>query len=165
MSPLKKHPAIAALIIIVLIGLATGAVVLINQEHREDSADTTTSVQSNSTSSTTSSSGSSTSTTDSSTTYKDGTYIESATYISPGGRETVTVGLTIKNGVVTDSSFSATASDRDAREYQSMFSGSYKSQVVGKAVNSISLSRVAGASLTTNGFNDALEQIKSDAKA
>lgn len=159
MSPLKKNPAIAALIVVVLIGLAAGAVVLINKERHDNDADDTTSSLQNNTTSTSSSS------TDSNTQYKDGTYTKSANYISPGGRESVTVGVTIKNGVVTDSTFSATASDRDAREYQSMFSGSYKSQVVGKSVNALSLSRVAGASLTTNAFNDALDQIKSDAKA
>lgn len=163
MRPLKKNPAIAALIVIVLIGLAAGAVVLINKERHDNDADgTTSSLQNNTPSTSTSTSSSST---DSNTQYKDGTYTKSANYISPGGRESVTVGVTIKNGVVTDSTFSATASDRDAREYQSMFSGSYKSQVVGKSVNAISLSRVAGASLTTNAFNDALDHIKSDAKA
>jgi hypothetical protein len=37
--------------------------------------------------------------------------------------------------------------------------------VVGKSVDEVSLSRVAGSSLTSLGFNNALTQIKEDAKA
>ncbi len=37
----------------------------------------------------------------------------------------------------------------------------YESQVIGKKLDAIKLSRVGGASLTTGGFNDALAKVKS----
>jgi uncharacterized protein with FMN-binding domain len=98
-------------------------------------------------------------------TFKDGTYTASGNYSTPGGRESVTVTVTLKNNIVTDVNTTGSATRGDSAEYQSAFLSGYKSQVVGKSINSISLSRVAGSSLTSDGFNKALDSIENDAKA
>jgi hypothetical protein len=49
-------------------------------------------------------------------------------------------------------------------QFEGMFADSYKPLVVGKSVDSINLDKVSGSSLTPKGFNDALDQIKSQAK-
>jgi hypothetical protein len=46
-----------------------------------------------------------------------------------------------------------------------MFIGGIADEVVGKDIDEISVSRVAGSSLTSGGFNDAIEQIKAEAAA
>jgi hypothetical protein len=158
--PLKRHPALAALVIVVLLGIAAGAVVLADKN--KDSQQST--ATSNQTSSTSSASTPSTSAADANAQYKDGTYTKEGSYITPGGQESITVTVTLKDGIVTDSSVQNVANNRDSREYQSLFTNSYKSKVVGKPVGEISLSRVAGSSLTSSGFNDALEQIRNSAK-
>ncbi|MBI3889860.1 hypothetical protein HY312_04825, partial [Candidatus Saccharibacteria bacterium] len=84
---------------------------------------------------------------------------------TPGGQESIEVKLTLAGGVITDAAVTQNASGGEAEEYQSKFVASYKSEVVGKKVNEVSLSRVAGSSLTPLGFNTALETIKSDAQA
>lgn len=95
--------------------------------------------------------------------YKDGTYSASASYRTPDSIETIDVSLTVAGGVVTGSSVHQIPTTRDARVYQSYFAENYKPYVVGKKLSDISLSRISGSSLTPQGFNDALDQIKSQA--
>lgn len=156
----KINPAIAAIIVIVLIGLIAAAVVAVrNQSYSSTVADTNqaTEQQQPATSSSTN--------TLSSGTYTDGTYTETGVYISPGGRESVEVTVTLAGNVIDEVSVKADAASGDSREYQNEFISNYKKLVVGKNIDEVSLSRVAGSSLTSNGFNSAIELIKADAKA
>jgi hypothetical protein len=70
----------------------------------------------------------------------------------------------LQNGVITGTSATGGANDPEASQYQSQFISGYKSLVVGKSIDSVSLSRVSGSSLTSQGFNNALQQIKNQAK-
>lgn len=97
--------------------------------------------------------------------YKDGTYSATGSYSSPGGNEEIKVTITILNGKVTDSSITPQASSRESEEYQTDFANNYKSLVTGKAIASLSLSHVAGSSLTSIGFNEALDAIRSQAQS
>lgn len=158
MQETKPNKAIVAVIVIVLLAAATaGGVYVFNQnnESSDTSADQTptTSSPSSKTPTTSSSSG----------TYKDGTYSATGGYISPGGNESIDVTLAIADGKITTASATTHPATSTSSQYQSEFTGSFKSLVVGKSVDEIRLSRVAGSSLTSNGFNDALEQIKDEA--
>lgn len=97
--------------------------------------------------------------------YKDGTYTASSNYYVPHGSENIQVTVTLKNGVVTSSSITNSEGDRDSAAYQQDFASLYKSYVVGKSIKGLSLSRISGASDTTQGFNDALAQIANQAHA
>jgi len=161
MEPAKKlHPGITALIIIVLIGIAATAVIVITSSSAEKTNETTTSSEE-----TTPSSSNDTPSSDATGTYKDGTYSATGSYSSPGGVQSIDLTVTIENGLITNTSLVTKATDGDAEEYQDDFASAYKGLVVGKDVDKVSLSRVAGSSLTSNGFNKALDQIKTDAKA
>lgn len=105
------------------------------------------------------------STSTASSAYKDGTYTSSDSYSSPGGIEGIDVSVTISNGVITAATIDQEANNHESEEYQDAFASSFKSKVVGKAIESLSLSRISGASLTTDGFNDALDEIRSQAQA
>jgi uncharacterized protein with FMN-binding domain len=96
-------------------------------------------------------------------TYKDGTYNADGSYTSPGGREAIKVSLTLKGDKVTASTVESDAGDPTGQEYQEQFIAGYKSQVVGRSLDDIELSRVSGSSLTSQGFNAAVEQIKAQA--
>jgi len=98
-----------------------------------------------------------------STTFTDGTYNANSTYDSPGGNQSIAVSITLKDGIVTDTSVQGQANDGDARQYQADFVNAYKPLVVGKKITDIKLSRVSGSSLTSQGFNNALQQIESQA--
>lgn len=97
--------------------------------------------------------------------YKDGTYSSSDSYSSPGGTEDITVKITVASNKITAVSVTQKANNHESEEYQSDFQSGYKSKVVGKALSTLELSRVSGASLTTKGFNDALDAIRSQAEA
>jgi uncharacterized protein with FMN-binding domain len=117
------------------------------------------------TSTTTPSTSTSTNTTATTTTYKDGSYTASGSYDSPGGTETITVHITVASDAVTATSAESGAGDPTAQEFQDDFISGYKALVVGKDLSSIHLSHVSGSSLTSQGFNSALDKIKSQAKS
>lgn len=97
--------------------------------------------------------------------YTDGTYAATGSYTSPGGTEAIKISITIQADTVTATSAQGLANDRDAEVYQQSFIEGYKSLVIGKKLDSISLSRVSGSSLTSRGFNNALNQIKDQAQS
>ncbi len=96
--------------------------------------------------------------------YKDGTYSATGTYQSPGGRESIDISVTIKDGAVADTTAVSGSANPTGRNYQGQFINGYKAQILGKSIDDVSISRVSGSSLTSKGFNSALEQIKSKAK-
>jgi uncharacterized protein with FMN-binding domain len=106
-----------------------------------------------------------TTTTNSDSTYKDGTYTDSETYRTEGGQEGLTVTLTVANNTVSSVSIQQDPSNHESEEYQSIFETSYQSKIVGKALSNLQLSRISGASDTTNSFNDALDAIRAKAQA
>ena len=99
------------------------------------------------------------------TVFKDGSYSQSADYDTPGGTESIGVSISIKDGVVTDSTVQNKANNRDSEEYQAAFVQSYKTYVVGKKISDLNLSRISGSSLTSDGFNAAIDMIKTQAHA
>lgn len=97
--------------------------------------------------------------------YKNGTYTVTGDYTSPGGPEEIEVTLTLKGDVITSAEVVSKAEHPISKEKQADFISGYKPLVVGKSVDEVKLDKVSGSSLTTKGFNDALEKIKSEAKA
>lgn len=95
--------------------------------------------------------------------YKDGTYEAEGEYVSPGGPEQVGLKLTLKDGVVTDSTFTPMAERPMSVTFQGQFAGGYKEFVVGKRIDEINITKVSGSSLTPKGFTDALAKIKAEA--
>jgi uncharacterized protein with FMN-binding domain len=94
--------------------------------------------------------------------YKDGTYTTQASYRVPAGPHQMQVTVTVSNDKITSANIvydARTANDG----YTMSFNDSYKSQVIGQNLGSVSPSRVGGASLTTNAFNSALATIRTQA--
>jgi hypothetical protein len=100
-----------------------------------------------------------------STIYKNGTYTATGNYTSPGGAQAITVTVTINNDIVTDTSADPQPSDHESAQYQDIFVENFKQYVVGRNAGNVFLTRVSGSSLTSRGFNGALDQIKQQAKA
>lgn len=157
MNPARKlHPGITALIVIVLIGIAATAVIVIHANSDKPMSTATNLTQ------TTKPTAADVAP---STTYKDGTYNATGSYASPAGRESIELAVTLKGGIIIETSLIGDATSGTAVDYQAAFASSYKDSVVGKNIDHASLSRVAGSSLTSNGYNVALDLIKKDAKA
>lgn len=97
--------------------------------------------------------------------YKDGTYTATGSYFTHDGEDRIAVTLTLKKDIITAVSVVPEPSDNISVKYQNMFLSGYKQYVIGKNISEVSLGKISGSSLTPNGFNDALAQIKAQAKA
>ncbi|MFT4213680.1 MAG: FMN-binding protein [Microbacterium sp.] len=96
-------------------------------------------------------------------TYTDGTYTADGSYATPESVETITVTVTLDDDIVTAVEVSGNPTKRESEDYQAEFIGGIADLVVGKDIDDLSVSRVAGSSLTSTGFNEAIEQIKAEA--
>lgn len=155
MEPSKPPTkALIGLVVVVLLVVAATTVVM---NTNKGSQATTKTAASSSTSSVTASS--------TATSFKDGTYSATGAYDSPGGTESIDVTVTLANNIITNVSATPHANVQEAVGYQQAFMSGYQSLVVGKKISDVSLTRVAGSSLTPIGFNDAINQIESKAAA
>jgi uncharacterized protein with FMN-binding domain len=97
--------------------------------------------------------------------YKDGSYSSTGSYMSPGGLDKIAVNLTLEKDIVTDISVTPLVADKVSVKYQGMFLSGYRPMVIGKNIKDVKLDKVSGSSLTSIGFNEAIEQIKLEAKS
>jgi len=99
------------------------------------------------------------------TTYTDGTYTAEGSYATPETVETITVTVTLEGDLITDVTVVGDPQKSESEQYQGQFIGGIADVVVGQDIDTISVSRVAGSSLTSGGFNQAIETIKGEAAA
>lgn len=165
-SDQTKTKLIVGVVVVALIGA-----VLLFTEHtksqQNNAADMATTSQQTATQTTPSQTTTSTGSTpvSSTATFKDGTYTASSDYRVPPGIESIKVTLTVKNGQVTNSSIINSENDHTSVVFQQSFSHDYQAYVVGKSLSTLDLSVISGASDTTQGFNDAVAQIRNQAQA
>jgi uncharacterized protein with FMN-binding domain len=88
-----------------------------------------------------------------------GIYDTEVSYRVPSGEENIKVSITIDKDVISDIKVNLSKTDKQSLEYQTGFENSYKSLVLGKNIKEVNLSRVGGASLTTNAFMEAIKSI------
>lgn len=100
---------------------------------------------------------------DTSASYADGEYHSTGEYQSPAGASSVEVTLTLADDIVTDVSVTPNATDPQSRSFQTAFAGGIAGEVVGRDIDTLSVSRVAGSSLTSSGFAQAIAAIKAEA--
>jgi uncharacterized protein with FMN-binding domain len=97
-------------------------------------------------------------------TYKDGEYTQVGTYVSPGGPEEIGITLTLEKDIVTAATAEPMPSNPTTKLYQERFSGGIQDEIVGKKLDELKVDKVAGSSLTSGGFAEATDLIKSEAK-
>jgi len=96
--------------------------------------------------------------------YADGNYSADGSYVAPSGQESISVDVTLKDGIVTDVTVTPHATGGTRQDgFQEQFADNIASEVVGKNIDELNVSRVAGSSLTSTGFNAALDEIKQQA--
>ncbi|WP_417541061.1 hypothetical protein [Microbacterium maritypicum] len=100
---------------------------------------------------------------DSTGTYADGTYTAEGSYQTPETVEEISVTLTLADGVVTDVEVTGDPQAPESKQYQGQFIAGIADEVDGKPLDDLNVSRVAGSSLTSGGFNKAVESIKEQA--
>ncbi|PRB13879.1 FMN-binding protein [Microbacterium sp. MYb62] len=102
---------------------------------------------------------------DSTATYADGSYTADGSYQTPETVEKISVTLTLADGVVTDVEVTGDPQAPETEQYQGQFIDGIAAEVEGVAIDDLDVSRVAGSSLTSGGFNAAVEAIKEQAAA
>lgn len=161
----KKIAATVGLLAIVIV-IGTG-VAIGTRKSRDESAAAppmTTQAQAAPSSSTPSTSSNSTSqSTPSATKYKNGTYSATGSYRAPDGTQQLGISLTIKNDAVTAASGTNEAHANTSSQFEDEFISDFESQVVGMKVDQVSV--FTRATLTVAGFDNALTQIESEARA
>ncbi|MDK1359447.1 FMN-binding protein [Arthrobacter sp. zg-Y1219] len=96
--------------------------------------------------------------------YADGEYSAQGTYTPPSNTtEEVDVTLTLEGGVVTALEVTASGNHPTSKQYQREFTSGVQEEVVGKNLDELDVDKIAGSSLTSSGFNKALESIRTEA--
>ncbi|WP_313355460.1 FMN-binding protein [Microbacterium sp.] len=103
--------------------------------------------------------------TDASAPYADGTYAAEGSYRTPETVETIAVTLTIADDTVTDVEVVGDPLAPESKNFQGQFIAGISDVVVGKKLDELQVDRVAGSSLTSDGFDQAVVRIKDEAAA
>ncbi|CAN5307107.1 hypothetical protein BH11ACT3_BH11ACT3_26070 [soil metagenome] len=95
--------------------------------------------------------------------YTDGSYTADGEYQAPSGKESITVEVTLAGDKITEVTVTPHATDPTAKGHQNEFVSGISGEVVGKDIDTLNVSRVSGSSLTSGGFNAAIDDIKAQA--
>ena len=94
--------------------------------------------------------------------YRDGVYTATGRYGSLPS--SITVRVTLRNGVIRAVTVTPRATDPTSLALQRRFAAAVPAVVVGKPIAKVQVGRLAGSSGTPDGFNRAIEQIKTRAR-
>jgi len=92
--------------------------------------------------------------------YKDGTFQADASYRVERHQEQIGVTVSLQNGIITTVSIVNSESNSTSAFYQERFAQAFQAQVVGRPIADLKLPVIAGASKTTDGFNQAIDQVR-----
>jgi uncharacterized protein with FMN-binding domain len=95
--------------------------------------------------------------------YRDGTYQANGTYESPNGSENIIVLIELENDIVTDVEITTNPNNPTTANYQGQFASGIGDIVIGEDIDTLDVTVVAGSSLTSNGFREAIAAIKAEA--
>ncbi|MEN9619889.1 MAG: hypothetical protein RL499_82 [Actinomycetota bacterium] len=95
--------------------------------------------------------------------YRDGAYQANGPYQSPNGAENIIVAIELENDIVTDVDITVNPNNPTTANYQEQFASGIGDLVIGEDIDTLNVTVVAGSSLTSNGFREAITAIKADA--
>lgn len=99
-------------------------------------------------------------------TYTAGEYDAEGSYETPGGTQSVSVDVTIDaEGTIEAVEVTPQAESGNSVQFQGQFADGIADEVVGQKIDDLSVSKVAGSSLTSGGFNAAIDEIVAEAQA
>jgi uncharacterized protein with FMN-binding domain len=93
--------------------------------------------------------------------YRDGDYQAKGWY--GGLPSNIDVALTLRDDRITDVQVTPNATNPTSRDLQERFADAVPDVVVGRPIDEVRVSRLAGSSDTPDGFNEAIEKIKDQA--
>jgi len=93
--------------------------------------------------------------------YTDGSYNAVGTYAK--GKNSIDVTLGLSDDAISSVTVVPMATIKMSLGLQKKFAVAIADEVVGRPIDEVHLDRLAGSSLTTQGFNEAVEKIKAQA--
>ena len=100
-----------------------------------------------------------------SSSYKAGEYEAEGSYQNPGGTSSVKVKVDLgEDGTISEVEVTPEASGTSL-QYQQKFVSGIKAEVVGKKIDDLDVSKVAGSSLTSGAYTEAIDSSTGDAQA
>ncbi|EFQ82191.1 hypothetical protein HMPREF0063_12715 [Aeromicrobium marinum DSM 15272] len=98
--------------------------------------------------------------------YAAGDYSAEGSYQTPGGTQSVVVELSLDaTGTITSVEVIPQADGGNSEQFQGRFAGGIADEVEGVSIDDLDVSKVSGSSLTSGGFNKAIDEIKAQAAA
>lgn len=98
--------------------------------------------------------------------YTAGDYAAEGSYTTPAGSEQIGVALTLAaDGTVESLTVTSLAVNPNSRQFQAKFLSGIDEVAVGKDIATLRVDKVAGSSLSSQGFNAALDVIAEAASA
>lgn len=95
--------------------------------------------------------------------YRDGSYRADGAYQSPAGDESIIVVLELDDDIVTAVEIGLYPTSATSSTYQSQFRSGISDLVIGRDIDELDVTVVAGSSLTSTGFRAAVTAIKAEA--
>ena len=93
--------------------------------------------------------------------YTDGEYTAVGMYA--GGKKSIDVKVGLASDAIASVEVTPMGDNKMSLGLQKRFAAAVPEVVVGRPIDEVHLDKLAGSSLTTQGFNDALAKIKSEA--
>lgn len=98
--------------------------------------------------------------------YTAGEYTAEGSYSTPGGTEKLKVSVTLEaDGTLADVTVTPEGVSPNSKQFQGQFAEGIGAVAIGKNIATLSVDKVAGSSLSSGGFNSALEAIAESAQA
>ncbi len=98
--------------------------------------------------------------------YTAGDYTAEGAYTTPAGQEELAVSITLEaDGTITALTVEPLGVNPNSKRFQGQFAEGIGAVAVGKDIASLSVDKVAGSSLSSAGFNTALDAIAEQAQA
>ena len=91
--------------------------------------------------------------------YTDGDYTAEGAY----GKKSIIVNVKLDNDKINQVTVTPNTTIPRSLKLQTSFAAAISDEVVGRSIDEVHLDKLAGSSLTTKGFNDALKKIKIEA--
>ena len=95
--------------------------------------------------------------------YTDGTYTVKGVYGTAKNPNGIIVTLQLADDAIAAVAVTPAGTHKTSIGLQKKFAVAISDEVVGRPIDEVHLDRLAGSSLTTKGFNDAIEKIKIEA--
>ncbi len=91
---------------------------------------------------------------------KDGEYIADTNYMTPAGKETVGIKISLTGNKITSLMVANKANDKTSSKFQNRFISGIQSVALGQNIDNLNVGVVSGASLTSAAFEQALAKVK-----